>query len=340
MHLAPSHGLEAKEVRAELQDLILPKLETEVQARNYGQFSIGPLHKGYGITLGNALRRVLISSLPGAAITSIRINGVHHDFSPIPGAREDTTQFILNVKQIRLISHSDEPVRLFLSANGTRELKAGDIEMPSQVEIVNPDVHLLSLDEDEARIEVEFVVQRGRGYSPSEEREKLPIGEIPVDAIFSPVRKVNYSIEPARVEQRTDFDRLIVEVWTDGTMSPADALREAGQVLVRHFQLVASMGAAAEAEQAEGEAAIPAKVYDIPIEDLDLSARAHNCLRRAGITKVGEILERLQKGEQEVLVIRNFGRKSLDELYEKLAEKGLMEYTPQGQEPEGEREVA
>lgn len=322
-------------------DLTLPRLETEVQGRDYGQFTIGPLQQGYGITLGNALRRVLISSLPGAAVTSVKLDGVHHEFSPIPGAREDTTSFILNVKQIRLISHSDEPVRLFLSANGARELVAGDIELPTQVEILNPDIHLLTLDRDDAKLEVEFVVQRGRGYSPSEDREKLPIGEIPVDAIFSPVRKVNYSVEPARVEQRTDFDKLIVEIWTDGTMAPGEALWEAGEILVRHFQLVASAGVAAEEGGEAGEGAIPPKVYEMPIEDLELSARAHNCLRRAGITKVGEILERLQKGEQEVLVIRNFGRKSLDELYEKLAEKGLLIAPPESaEEPEGAREVA
>lgn len=305
-------------------NFVLPKIEREAGSRNYGRFVIGPLESGYGITLGNALRRVLLSSLPGAAVTSLRISGVHHEFSAIPNVREDTTALLLNVKQLRLKSEVDEPLRLHVEVRGEGPVTAADLICPPEVEIVNPELLLLTADSPEADLDLELTVNRGRGYSPAEERGKLPLGEIPVDAIYSPVRKVNYGVTRARIGQQTDYDRLTIEIWTDGTMSPDAALRESARILVRHFTQIAG-AETLPAEQVAGEGrALPGRVYDVPIEDLELTVRAYNCLKRAGITKVGEVLERLEKGEEEILAIRNFGRKSLNELVAKLDHKGYL----------------
>lgn len=312
-------------------DLVLPKVESEASSKNYGKFVIGPLETGYGITLGNSLRRVLLSSLPGAAVTSIKVNGIHHGFSPIPHVKEDTMALILNVKQIRFRLHTDDPVRLYVSRRGEGVLTAGDVECPSDVEIINLALKLARLDSDEAHLEMELVVERGRGYSPSEERGKLPIGELPVDAIFSPVRRVAYHVGRVRVGPVTDFDELVMEIWTDGSIQPEEALSTAAQILVRHLALIVDYGGLVVEVVEEVEEAIPPRIYEMPIEDLDLSVRAFNCLKRAGLTKVGEILERLEKGDEEMMAIRNFGKKSLDELKEALDEKGflaLIEETP------------
>jgi len=309
-------------------DRILPKIVVEAISQNYGKFVIRPLEGGFGITLGNALRRTLLSSLPGAAVTAVRVSGVHHEFSDIPEVREDMTMFILNVKQLRLISHSDSPVRLRLNVTGEGDITAGDIECPADIEIINPELHLLSADSPDTDLEIEFVVEKGRGYSPAEDRSRRPIGEIPVDAVFSPVRKANYIVERERVGQMTDFDRLIVEVWTDGTLPPQDALRQSALILVRHFNLIAGVGQSPmEKETVEKEVGISPRVYETPIEELGLTVRAYNCLKRAGVTKVGEVLDRLEKGEEEILAVRNFGRKSLDELREKLIAKGFLPAT-------------
>lgn len=307
-------------------DLVLPKVECEAHSKNYGKFVIGPLETGYGITLGNSLRRVLLSSLPGAAVTSIKVNGIPHEFSPIPHVKEDIMALILNVKQIRFRLHTDEPVRLYLSKRGEGVLTAGDIECPSDVEIINPTLELATLGSDEAHLEMELVVERGRGYSPSEERGRLPIGELPVDAIFSPVRRVAYHVGRVRVGPVTDFDQLVMEIWTDGSIQPDEALSTAAQILVRHLALVVDYGGLVVEGVEEAEEAIPPRVYEMPIEELDLSVRAFNCLKRAGLTKVGEILERLKRGDEEMMAIRNFGKKSLDELKEALDEKGFGQY--------------
>lgn len=305
-------------------NLVLPKIECDASSRNYGRFIIGPLESGYGITLGNALRRVLLSSLPGAAVTSIRISGVHHEFSAIPHVKEDTTALILNVKQLRLKLQGDESVRLRVEVNGEGEITAGDIQCPSQVEVVNPDLHLLTADSSEAELDMELVVERGKGYSPAEERGKLPIGEIPVDAVFSPIRKANFVVERARVGQITNFDRLIMEVWTDGTIEPEEALSSAAQILVEHLSLLVGVGKMPLEEEEEAEEGlIPIRIYETPIEELELSVRAYNCLKRAGITKVGEILEKMTEGDDEILAIRNFGKKSLAELKERMRAKDL-----------------
>ena len=304
---------------------ILPKIEIQSLTQNYGLFSISPLEKGFGITVGNALRRVLLSSLPGAAVTSIKVDGVHHEFSSIDGAKEDTIELILNIKQLRLRMDSEEPIRLTIDRTGEGPVLAGDIEPPAGVEIVNPELRLLTLDSDDARVVVEMVVQKGKGYSPSDERGKLPIGEIPVDAIFSPVRKVNYTVRPERIGQLTNLDRVELEVWTDGTIRPLEAVTEAAAVLAKHFIIISRLQEedlvpleklAAVSIEGDGR--------EMPIEELNLSVRAYNCLKRAGITRVGEVLDRLAKGEEEIMSIRNFGRKSLVELQEKLQERGFI----------------
>jgi len=287
---------------------------------------IEPLESGYGVTLGNSLRRVLLSSLPGAAITSIRIEGVYHEFSTIPHVREDITAIILNAKSIRLrwLSSSDNPVRLYVQAAGEGVITAGDIECPSGIEVVNKDQPLVTLDSPDARIDIEMTAGRGRGYLPAEAQDNLPIGTIPVDAIFSPVRKVNFVAEHTRIGQVTTYDRLLLEIWTDGTMQPEEALSRSADILVRHFALLADRerGLQRLEKQPLGRAILPPRVKEAPIEELELSVRAFNCLKRAGIIKVGQILE---MSESELLSVRNFGHKSLEELRQRLIAKGYIQ---------------
>lgn len=306
--------------------MVLPKIETEASSQNYGHFVISPLESGYGITLGNALRRVLLSSLPGAAVTSIRVSGIHHEFSPIPHVREDTTQLILNIKQIRLRMRggSEDPVRIHVEVTNEGPVTAGDLICPPEVEVVNPDQYLLTADSNDIDMDIEMVVEVGRGYSPAEERTRLPLGEIPVDAIYSPVKKAAYRVERTRIGQQTDYDKLNLEIWTDGTLAPEDALRRSANILLQHLSLLAGAEAVPVEVKEKEEQGIPGRVYDAPIEELELTVRAYNCLKRAGITKVGEILRRMEKGEEEMLAIRNFGKKSLDELVDKLREKNYL----------------
>jgi DNA-directed RNA polymerase subunit alpha len=305
---------------------VLPKIEIEAATQNYGRFAVGPMSRGYGITLGVALRRVLLSSLPGAAITSVRVSGVPHDFTDIPGAKEDMTLLLLNLKQVRLVSHSDEPVRMRVSAMGKSVVTAGDLEAPADVEIVNPELQILTLDTLDSDLEIELVVERGVGYTPAENHETLPIGQIPVDAIFSPVVKVAHHIEPARIEQITNYDLLKLEIWTDGTMRPAEALTRAARTLVQHLTPVAEFSEveALRVEPVEEESPVSNELYDVPIEELDLAVRAFNCLKRAEIFTVGDVMERLSKGSDEMLAIRNFGQKSLEELVVRLKENGFL----------------
>jgi len=307
-----------------LLDQVLPKIECEASTLSYGRYAIGPMMRGYGVTLGVALRRVLLSSLPGAAITSVRVTGVPHEFSAIPGAKEDMIMLILNLKKVRLIMHSDEPARLHVVAKGKSVLTAGDIECPADVEIVNPELPLLTLDTLDSELEMELIAEKGVGYSPAEDRKSLPIGQIPVDAIFSPIVKVNTKVEAARIGQMTDYDLLKLEIWTDGTMRPEQALSDAAAILIKHFTPVAEFCATAVREEKAELPITPGLYYDVPIEDLDLTMRAYNCLKRAGITRVGELIERLERGKDELLAIRNFGQKSLAELVEKLREKGYL----------------
>jgi DNA-directed RNA polymerase subunit alpha len=305
--------------------MVLPKIECDASSKNYGRYIVGPLESGYGITLGNALRRVLLSSLPGAAVTSIRLSDVHHEFSDIPHVREDMTQIILQLKQLRVKLTGEEPVRLRLSVRGEGTVTAGDVQCPPEAEIINPDLYLFTVDSDQARLEMELTVEPGRGYSPAEERGRLPIGELPVDAIFSPVRRCNYEVERARVGQMTNYDKLIVEIWTDGAIRPQEALSRAARILVQHFQLISGVTEEVKLEEVpETPSAISQEIYEIPIEQLDLSVRVFNSLKRTGITNVGEVLEMLNRGEEAMLTIRNFGQKSLAELREKLVAKNFL----------------
>jgi DNA-directed RNA polymerase subunit alpha len=306
--------------------MVMPKIEREAVARNYGKFIISPLESGYGITVGNALRRILLSSLEGAAVTSIRISDVSHEFSDIPGVREDVLQVMLNVKQLRLMLHEGETARLRLEVQGEGVVTAADVLAPAEVEIVNPELYLFTVDDDKARLEIEMTVGRGRGYSPSDERGRLPIGELPTDAIYGPVRRVHFEVGRARVGQDTSYDRLMMEIWTDGALKPEQALSRSAQIMMAHLRDIAgvteeSLMAAAAHEEAPKKAS---EMYDIPIENLDLSVRVFNSLKRTGITTVGEVLDMLEKGSEAMLSIRNFGEKSLDELKERLREKGYL----------------
>jgi DNA-directed RNA polymerase subunit alpha len=275
--------------------MVLPhKIESDASTRNYGRFIISPLESGYGLTLGNALRRVLLSSLPGAAVTSVRVSDVHHEFSAIPHVREDMTQLILQIKQLRLKLYDVESARLRLEHRGEGTVTAADIICPAEVEIINADLYLFTVDNDKAKLEIEMSVQRGRGYSPAEERGRLPIGEVPVDAIYSPVKRVNFDVQRARVGQITNFDRLVMEIWTDGSIRPEAALRSSAQILMSHLRLVA--GVTEESLQAvvaapEDLPKVSSEVYETPIEHLDLSVRVFNSLKRTGITTVGEVMD-------------------------------------------------
>ena len=286
----------------------------------YGRFELHPLESGFGITIGNAMRRVLLSSLPGAAVTSIRIRDVPHEFTDVPNAKEDVTEVVLNVKRLRLRSFSEQPVTMHVTLQREGPVTAADIEVPSNIEIVNPEQYLLTLASDEQEFEMELTVEKGKGYVPADGRESDVIGLIPVDAIFSPVVKVNFSVEPTRVQQAINYDRLVLDIWTDGTITPEDAVSQAAEILVSHFSLLGNAGASGLILPAEKPAAshvdIPPAIFNTPIEELDLSVRAYNCLKRSNITKLGQVL---QMTEDELLAVRHFGRKSLDELIERLA---------------------
>ncbi len=315
-------------------NMVLPhKVQGDATSRNYGRFIISPLESGYGMTLGTALRRVLLSSLPGAAVTSIRVSDVHHEFSAIPNVREDMTQLILQVKQLRL-RLDGEQARLRLEHRGEGTVTAADIICPPEVEIINTDLYLFTVDAPSAHLEIEFDVRAGRGYSPAEDRGRLPIGELPVDAIFSPIRRVNFEVDRARVNQRTNYDKLVLEIWTDGTIRPEEALSQAGSILVKHLSVITGVeviqpgdpyaGGREEPEVLDGRGRKKTELYEKPIEELDLSVRVFNSLKRTGITTIGDVLDMLDRGPDAMLAIRNFGEKSLDELVDKLREKGYL----------------
>lgn len=299
------------------------QVECQESTEKYGRFVAEPLERGFGFTLGNALRRVLLSSLPGAAVTWVRIDGVQHEFSDIPHMKEDTIEFLLNVKALRLRPLISKAGKLTLEVSGEGQVLAGDIQPSADFEVANPELHLATLDSPEAKLVVEFNVEQGKGYERAEQRkgDGLPIGVIPVDAIFTPIRRVNYAVEPTRVGQETTYERLILEVWTDGTTAPMEAVSQAAKILIEQFQLFYDL---TRFPQPVGEQRphlpIPLEQYNLPIEQLALSVRTLNCLKRAGITKVGELVE---KGERELLTIRNFGQKALDEVQEQLGALGL-----------------
>ena len=303
---------------------VLPKIETDAISQTYGRFVIGPLESGFGITLGNVLRRVLLSSLPGAAVTSIRVSDVAHEFSTIPGMREDVMQFILQVKQLRLKMDSQEPMRMSLQVRSEGTMTAGDIHAPPEIEILNSDLYLFTVDSSDVRLDIEFIVEQGRGYLSSDGRGRTPIGEFAADAIFSPIRRVAFDVDRARVGQMTNYDRLTLEIWSDGRTAPLDALKEAARILVTHLRLIAGLALEEDVELVEEETGLPREVYETPIEQLDLSVRVFNSLKRTGITSVGEVLEMLARGDDTLLTIRNFGDKSLVELKACLQERGFL----------------
>ncbi len=307
-------------------DIALPRITSTESTQQFASYDIEPLEAGYGMTLGNALRRVLLSSLPGAAVTSIKIEGVQHEFQDVPNVKEDVTDIVLNVKKLRLRSFSDRPVTMRIDVSGEREVTAADIQVPSTIEIVNPEQPICTLDNANAHLEMELVVETGKGYVPAESREDQPIGVIPVDAIYTPVQKVNYTVEHTRVGQMTNYDKIILQVWTDGTITPDEAMRQAAQVLVQHFQMIAEYGGTVQPGPVlEGRGPtdypIPPKIFDTPIEELDLSVRSYNCLKRSGITKVGQVL---MMNEEDLLAVRNFGEKSLNELRERLVARNFL----------------
>jgi len=267
-----------------LSRLVIPKIECVESQDNFGRFLATPLEKGFGVTLGNSLRRVLLSYLPGAAVTRIRVEGVQHEFSTIPYVKEDVTEFILNVKEIRLIPLSGEPGRLTLEVTGEGQLCAGDIKPSTDFEIANPELYLATLDSPEARLYVEFDVELGEGYRHAESIDDLPIGTIPVDAIFTPVRRVNFTVEPTHIGQETSREQLSLEVWTDGAMLPVDAVSRSAAILVEQLTPFVSCAEAVEAEVEEQRlrSSIPEELYNMPVDKLDLSVRTMNCLRRGG----------------------------------------------------------
>jgi DNA-directed RNA polymerase subunit alpha len=311
-----------------------PRIEEVFTSGNLSRFEVNPLQAGYGVTLGNALRRVLLSSLPGAAVTQIQINGVFHEFSTIENVKEDVTQIVLNVKKLRLRSFARHPVTLKLVKHGAGPVTADDITESADVEIVNSDLVLLTLDSDEGSIEMDLVVETGVGYAPAERQEDLSIGVIPVDAIFSPVRRVNFSIENTRVGQMTNYDKLTLEIETDGTATPQSALSQAADILVREFGRFADIGRRPTAGAEDGMLGGGASnLLDTPIEDLDLPMRAYNSLKRNNITKVGQLLA---LDDDELLRMRNFGKKSLDEMKERLALRGFI--SPSASDSDGTAE--
>jgi DNA-directed RNA polymerase subunit alpha len=318
--------------------MVTPKIEREAESRNYGMFVISPLERGYGITLGNALRRVLLSSLEGAAVTSLRIVDVQHEFSEIPGVREDVIRVMLQIKKLRMILHDVDSARIHLEVRGSGMVTAADVITPPEVEIVNPDLYLFTVDDRDNPLEFEMVVERGRGYSQADDRTgRLPIGELPVDAIFTPVKRVNWEVGSARVGQSTDYDKLVIEIWTDGTIGPEEGLSTSAKVLIdhlRHLAGVSEESLAIIAEEEEEEDGLSSEIIETPIESLDLSVRVFNSLKRTGITTIGEVLNLMDKGEEAVLSIRNFGDKSLQELQLKMTEKGYLTSEEEEEEPE------
>ena len=314
-----------------MSDLVVPKIECVESRDNFGRFLVEPLETGFGVTLGNALRRVLLSYLPGAAVTRVKIEGVQHEFSTIPNVKEDVTEFLLNVKAIRLKPVSGRPGKLTLEAEGEGQVCAADIRPSTDFEIANPELYLATLDSPEARLYVEFDVELGEGYRQAESSDNLPIGVIPIDAFFTPIRKVNFEVESTHIGQETSLKRLYLEVWTDGTISPEDAISRGASILTERLAPFVSYGKVSEMKVEEKEKrlrlSIPEEQYNMPVEQLNLSARTMNCLRRGDIATVGELInkeeELINKGEKGLLSLRNFGQKSKQEVEERLKELGL-----------------
>ena len=313
-----------------IKEMVSPKVERTDESRDYGKFTISPLERGYGVTLGNALRRTLLSSLDGAAVTSVHITDVMHEFSTIEGVREDVIQVMLQLKLLRFKLHNVESANIHLDVKGPGTITGADIVCPPEVEIVNPELYLFSINEPNAHVEMDMTVEAGRGYIPATDRSaRLAIGVLPVDAIFSPVRRVNWEVTSARVGHSTDYDRLTLEIWTDGTLSPEKALIESSRILMRQLSIISGTSEDMLTRSNDPVEVVAPVVkreqIDTPIEQLELGVRVFNTLKRQGITSVGDVLELLEKGESAMLSIRNFGEKSLVELKAKMAEKGYLQ---------------
>ena len=311
-----------EQVEEEEEQIPSPQITVVEADERYGRFNIEPLEKGYGMTLGNPLRRVLYGSLTGTAVTWVKIEGVLHEYATIPHVKEEVSEFLLNIKNLRLSSEVDRPGKLRLEVAGEGDVSAADIMASSDFEIVNPELHLVTLDSSEAKLSVEFNVERGKGYEVATSGDGQPIGVLPVDAVFTPIRRVNFRVENTRVGQRTDFERLVIEIWTDGTIEPIESMRQAGNILSNHFFMFAH----AQTDMVEpgvpplGPIISPDK-YNVTVERMNLTSRTLNCLKRAGINKVGEVLE---MNRAELLRIRNFGEKSYNELFDRLREMDLL----------------
>jgi DNA-directed RNA polymerase subunit alpha len=300
-----------------------PKIEVVQSTDKYGKFVVEPLERGYGTTMGNSLRRILLSSIPGAAVRAVKIEGVLHEFSTVPGVVEDTTEIILNLKRLSLKIHSDEDKVLVIDAEGGGDITAADIRADSDVDIINPELHIATLTSG-ARLYVELSAGRGRGYVPADRNKdaEQEIGLIPIDSLYSPITRVNFAVENTRVGQVTDYDKLTLEVWTDGSVTPEEAVSLGAKVLTEHLFLFVGLteqGKDADIMVEKEETSFD-KTLDMPIEELDLSVRSYNCLKRAGINTVGELCSRT---EEEMMKVRNLGRKSLEEVVEKLQALGL-----------------
>jgi len=300
-----------------LSSLIIPNIDCVESADNFGRFTAEPLEKGVGITLGNALRRVLLSYLPGAAVTRVKIDGIQHEFSFIPHTKEDVTEFLLNIKALRLKPLSGQPGKLILEAAGEKRVCASDIKPSADFEITNPDLCLITLNSPEAKLSAEFDIELGVGFRQAESSDGAPVGTIPVDAIFTPIRKINFSIEPTHIGQETSRERLHLDVWTDGTTSPVDAVSLGAAILIEQLTPFLDYAKVSQMQADERliRLAIPDEKYNMPVEQLDLSVRTMNCLRRSGIATVGELIA---KGPKELLKLRNFGQKSYQEIEERL----------------------
>jgi DNA-directed RNA polymerase subunit alpha len=312
--------------------LAVPKIECIDSSDKYGRFLAQPLEKGSGTTLGNAMRRALLQYLPGAAVTRVHIEGIQHEFSPIPHVKEDVLEFLLNLKALRLKPLSDGPISLTLEREKEGEVYAADINPSTEVEIVNPELYLATLDSPEAKLYVDIDVELGIGYKPAESSDNLPVGTIPVDAIFTPVRKVNFTVEPIHVGQETSREQLHLEVWTDGTITPVSAISYAASLLTEQLAPFVDYGRVSQAEEEKKalRASIPKDLFNMPVEQLDLSVRAMNCLRRSGISTVGELVS---IGGKELLALRNFGQKSKQEVEERLRALGLS-FSPEVEDSE------
>ena len=304
-------------------DFEKPKLECVEMSENYGKFVVEPLERGFGMTLGNSMRRVLLSSLPGVAATSIRIDGVLHEFSTIEGVKEDVTEIVLNLKGLICKLHCQGPKKVVIDAAGECEVTAGDILPDSDVEIINPELHLATLDEN-GKLHMEIMLDHGRGYVVADrnKRPDMPIGEIAVDSIYTPITKVNFTVDNTRVGQITDYDKLTLEIWTNGSIKPDEAASYAAKILTEHLMLFINLTDRIQGVEimVEKEESKKEKILEMNIEDLDLSVRSYNCLKRAGINTVEELV---QRDEDEMMKVRNLGRKSLEEVQQKLAQLGL-----------------